>query len=73
MPSDWMLRLRALIKRTAVEEEIDDELRFHFDRVESHREGLTPSAADRPPALFGHLDRIKEECRDALARASWTI
>ena len=69
MLSDWMLRLRALIKRTAVEEEIDDELRFHFDRqVESYiAEGLTPSEAARRARLaFGHLDHIKEEYRDAL-------
>ncbi len=69
MLTDWMLRLRALIKRTAVEEEIDDELRFHFDRqVESYiAEGLTPSEAARRARLaFGHLDHIKEEYRDAL-------
>ena len=69
MLRDWMLRLRALIKRAAVEEEIDDELRFHFDRqVESYiAEGLTPSEAARRARLaFGHLDPIKEEYRDAL-------
>jgi predicted permease len=69
MLSDWMLRLRALIKRTAVEEEIDDELRFHFDRqVESYiAEGLTPSeAARRARIAFGNLDHVKEEYRDAL-------
>lgn len=31
MFSDWMLRLRAVFKRTTVEQEIDGELRFHFD------------------------------------------
>jgi predicted permease len=69
MFSDWMLRLRALIKRTAVEDEIDHELRFHFDRqVESYiAEGLTPlEAARRARLAFGHLDHIKEEYRDAL-------
>src|SRR5215467_6477887 len=69
MFSDWMLRLRALIRRTAVEEEIDTELRFHFDRqVDSYiAEGLTPSeAARRARIAFGHLDHIKEECRDTL-------
>jgi predicted permease len=69
MLSDWMLRLRALIKRNAVEKEIDDELRFHFDRqVESYiAEGLIPSEAARRARLaFGHLDHIKEEYRDAL-------
>lgn len=69
MLSDWMLRLRAVIKRSVVEREIDDELRFHFDRqVEAHiAEGLTPSEAARRARLaFGHLDHIKEEYRDAL-------
>jgi len=69
MLSDWMLRLRALIQRRAFEEEIDDELRFHFDRqVESHlAEGMTRSEAVRRARLsFGHLDHIKEEYRDAL-------
>ena len=31
MFSDWRLRLRALFKRSTVEREMDDELRFHFD------------------------------------------
>ena len=69
MLRDWMLRIRALIKRTAVEKEIDDELQFHFDRqVESYiAQGLTPSEAARRARLaFGHLDHIKEEYRDAL-------
>jgi putative ABC transport system permease protein len=69
MLSDWMLRLRALFKRTTVEKEIDDELRFHVDRqVESYiAEGLTPAEATRRARLaFGQLDHIKEEYRDAL-------
>lgn len=31
MLTDWMLRLRALVRRPAVEHDIDDELRFHLD------------------------------------------
>jgi hypothetical protein len=31
MLSDWMLRLRALFRRTAVEEDIHAELEFHPD------------------------------------------
>ena len=69
MFSDWMLRLRALFKRATVEREIDDELRFHFDRqVESYvARGLARADAVRTARLeFGGLDQVKEEYRDAL-------
>lgn len=69
MLSDWMLRVRAVLKRSVVEREIDDELRYHIDReVESHvAAGMTPAEAARRARLaFGHLDHIKEEYRDAL-------
>src|SRR6266540_6058679 len=69
MFSDLMLRLRALFKRTAVEREIDDELRFHFDHhVESYiARGLARADAVRRVRLeFGGLDQVKEEYRDAL-------
>jgi len=37
MLSDWMLRLRALFRRTAVEDDIDAELQFHLDhQVQAH-------------------------------------
>ena len=32
MLTDWILRLRSLFKRDAVEQELDDELRFHFEQ-----------------------------------------
>ena len=32
MLSDLLIRLRALFRRNAVENELDDELRFHFDQ-----------------------------------------
>lgn len=69
MFSDWMLRLRALFKRTAVEHDIDDELRFHFDnQVESYvARGVERAEAVRRVRLeFGGLDQVKEEYRDAL-------
>jgi hypothetical protein len=65
-----MLRLRALFKPRAFEQELDDELRFHFDhQVESYiARGLMPSEAPRRARLeFGRLDQIKEEHRDALS------
>ena len=68
MLSDLLIRLRALFRRNAVEAELDDELRFHFDQqVEKHmHSGLTREEATRQTRLiFGTLDRTKEECRDA--------
>jgi hypothetical protein len=69
MLSDWRLRLRALFRRTTVEREIDDELRFHFDhQVDSYiARGLGREEAVRKVRLeFGGLDQVKEEYRDAL-------
>src|SRR4029453_7666151 len=69
MLSDWMLRLRALFRRRAVEDEIDAELRFHLDRqVQGHvARGLDHDEAMRRARLeVGGLDQIKEEYRDAL-------
>jgi putative ABC transport system permease protein len=67
--TDLLLRLRALFKGTAVDREIDDELRFHMDRqIESYkRAGLDDVEAARRVRLeFGGVDQIKEEYRDAL-------
>ena len=72
MLNDLMLRLRALFKRTTVEHEIDDELRFHLDRqVESYEKlGIDHSDALRRARLqFGGIDQAKEEYRDALDTA----
>jgi putative ABC transport system permease protein len=67
--TDLLMRARALFKRTAVEREIDEELRFHFDRqVEAfQRSGLDRAEALRRARLeFGGIDQVKEEYRDAL-------
>ena len=68
MLSDFLIRLRALFPREAVEAELDDELRFHFERqVEKHiQEGLPHAEAARRARLeFGGAGQIAEECRDA--------
>jgi putative ABC transport system permease protein len=68
MLSDLLIRMRALFRRNAVESELDDELRFHFDQqVEKFVEsGLPlPEARRRARLAFGGSDHIKEECRDA--------
>src|SRR5690242_7747143 len=68
MFSDILLRLRSLVSRKAVERELDQELRFHFEhQVEKYvQSGLSQEAARRRARLeFGGLDEVKEDCRDA--------
>ena len=68
MFTDLLYRLRALFHRTAVETEMDNELRFHF---EHQVEKLVGAGLSRDEALrrarldFGGLDQVKEECRQA--------
>jgi predicted permease len=61
------LRLRSLFKRGRVEQELDEELRFHVDRlIEEHvARGQSPADA-RVAALraMNGLEQRKEECRD---------
>ena len=67
MFGDLILRLRSLLRRAAVEQELDDELRFHLEQqVNSYvRRGLSRGDAIRRARLeFGGLDQIKEAHRD---------
>src|SRR5215813_699800 len=61
------LRLRSLFRRSQVEQELDEELRYHLERqIEEHvAKGMTPEEA-RYAALraMGGVERRKEECRD---------
>jgi predicted permease len=61
------LRLRSLLRRGRVEQELSDELRFHLEKLmeENVGKGMTPDEA-RYAALseLGRLEQIKEECRD---------
>jgi predicted permease len=63
------LRLRSLFERRRVEDEIDEELRYHVDREtdELIARGIDPKEA-RYAALraFGGIAQRKEECRDSL-------
>jgi predicted permease len=73
MISDLIFRLRAIFRRRSVEQELDDELRFHFEHeVEKlMRSGLTREEALRRARLaLGGLEQVKEECRDARG-VSW--
>lgn len=68
MLNDFVFRLRSLFKRDVVESELDDELRFHMERLADsyQREGLPRAEAVRRATLqFGGLDQIKEAHRDA--------
>ncbi len=68
MLDDLRFRARALFRRDAVETELDDELRFHFDRqVEKYmRSGMTEEEAKRRARLaFGGHEQVKENCRQA--------
>src|SRR5512145_3351529 len=61
------LRLRSLFRRAQVEQELDEELRYHVERqIEEHiSKGMTEEEA-RYAALraMGGVERRKEECRD---------
>src|SRR5208337_1355899 len=61
------LRLRSLFRKTGVERELDDELRFHLEKLieEKAGKGMAPEEA-RCAALreLGGVEQIKEECRD---------
>ncbi|HZM92099.1 MAG TPA: ABC transporter permease [Vicinamibacterales bacterium] len=67
MFGDLIIRLRSLLRGAAVEQELDDELRFHLEQqVNSYvRRGLSRGDAIRRARLeFGGLDQIKEAHRD---------
>jgi predicted permease len=60
---DLFLRIRGLLRRRRVEQELDEELQFHLEMAarKNAREG--PDAARLARARFGGIDSVKEECR----------
>jgi predicted permease len=63
------LRIRSLLRRSRVEEEIDEELRYHLERqTDAFIAGGMDPAEARYAALrdLGGIERRKEECRDSL-------
>jgi predicted permease len=67
MLSEIFFRLRSLFRRNTVEAELDDELRFHFERQieKCIRSGMTREEARRQARLIvGGIDQVKEECRE---------
>ena len=60
-------RLRALFTKTRVEEELDEEMRFHLEQdIEKHRRaGMNEAEARRlARARFGGVENMKEQVRD---------
>ena len=61
------LRLRSLFRKSRVERELTEELRFHLEKLTEEKvgKGMTPEEA-RYAALreLGGVEQIKEECRD---------
>ena len=71
MLDDIRYRLRTVFRRSAAEEDLDDELRFHLERAtEQHvARGLPPREARRRARVeFGQVDVVKDDCRQ-----SWGI
>jgi putative ABC transport system permease protein len=65
---DWIIRLRSLLRRRRVEQELDEELTFHLERqFEKHlKAGLEKEEATKRVRLqFGGSEQVKEECRRA--------
>jgi predicted permease len=68
MITDLLYRLRALIRRGPVEDELDEELRFHLERETQKyvQSGMSRDEASRRARLaLGGLEQVKEECRSA--------
>src|ERR1044071_2911191 len=60
-------RLRGLLRKSRVEREMEEELRFHLSMraAENVRRGMTREEAERAALRsFGQWSRIKESCRD---------
>src|SRR5688572_26547470 len=68
MLEDMRFRLRGLVRRRVVEQELDDELRAHLEHETEKqiRAGMLRSDAERHARLaLGGVEQVKEECRDA--------
>ncbi len=66
--ADVRYRLRAVFRRSAMEEDLDAELRFHLEREaeELQRRGATHDEAKRLAHIaFGGLEAAREQARDA--------
>ncbi|MBO0721314.1 MAG: ABC transporter permease [Blastocatellia bacterium] len=67
------LRLRSLFRRRQIEQELDEELRYHLERqIEEHiAKGMTPEEAQYAALrAMGGVEQRKEQCRD-MRRVWW--
>ena len=67
------LRLRSLVRRDAVDHELDEELRFHLERqiAQNIAAGMAPEEARRAALReFGGVDQVREECSD-MRNVNW--
>jgi putative ABC transport system permease protein len=74
MLSDFLFRIRSLLRRNSAELDLDDELGFHKDEQLGKylKSGLTREEALRRIRIeFGAIDQVKEECREA--RGVWLL
>jgi predicted permease len=55
--------MRSLLRRRAVEDELDEELRFHFQQMEAHDAARAQDGRTR--RRFAGFEQVKEACRDA--------
>ncbi|HWF90009.1 MAG TPA: ABC transporter permease, partial [Pyrinomonadaceae bacterium] len=65
---DLRRRWQALFHRDELDQELDEELRFHLDRLieQNIKNGMSPQdARDAALKTFSRVDQSKEECRDA--------
>ena len=76
-PEQWLytipLRLRSLFRWAQAEQELDDELRDHFERAtdEYVAQGMAQEEAHRRARLdLGGIEQTKEKCRDA-RKVNW--
>lgn len=70
---DLLYRGRALLRRKAMEDDLDSELQFHLDRLtEQHvRAGKAPDEARRLARIaLGGVSQVKEQCRESWG-VSW--
>ena len=68
MLHDLWYQLRTALRRQSVEDDLDDEVRFHLDRETAKHvaQGVPPAEARRLARLgFGHVDVVKDDCRQA--------
>jgi len=66
--SDLHYRLRSLFRREAMDADLHDEIRFHFEKlVEKHMSsGMTrEEARRRAGVVFGGEEQMRQNCRDA--------